>query len=76
MLIEEFNSKHPSDINSISRLCMGVEQFCGWYYENRPWYENLYSQHYYKMTEKMQVKPDNAYARIVATNMLINSIQE
>jgi hypothetical protein len=27
-------------------------------------------------TEKIQVKPDNAYARIVATNMLINSIQE
>ena len=45
----ETSSHHPSYINLISRMCLGVEQHCIWYYQEHPWFSNLYTDIYDKM---------------------------
>ena len=60
----EANSGHPSIINSMSRVCLGTEEFCTYYYHNHFWYSNLDVKKYEKMAEKIQVICDNHYAKL------------
>jgi hypothetical protein len=39
----EWTHNHPSIINTISRVCLGVTNHCIWYYNEHPWYSNLVS---------------------------------
>jgi hypothetical protein len=51
----EFNSHSPSRTSSMSRVCLAVEQFCIWYYQEHPWYSNLDEYKYVKMDHKVQL---------------------
>jgi hypothetical protein len=42
-------------------VCLGVEQHCIWYYQEHPWYSNLYTNRYDKLEHKIQMEHDNRY---------------
>jgi hypothetical protein len=58
----EWNHNHPSIINIISRVCLGVEDHCMRYYNEHPWYSNLVSHKYDKLEKKLELKRNHAYA--------------
>ena len=58
----EWTHNHPSIINTISRVCLGVADHCIWYYNEHPWYSNLVSHEYYKVMKKLELKRNHAYA--------------
>ena len=60
---------HTSIINTISRVCLGMTDYCTGYYNEHPWYSNLVSYKYDKMEKKLELKRNHAYALLKKTGV-------
>jgi len=58
----EWTHNHPSIINIISRVCLGVADHCIRYYNEHPWYSNLVSHKYDTVEKKLELKSNHAIA--------------